>query len=194
MNNKLLATESFSNNRKHYFLDFKRAANNSQYIKIVRSDEQADHTYKRSEVIIFEEDFEFLIEAFSALFKSAAHQVSQPELFKPPASPERTTGIKSWDAECRPREKLMAQGRDTMADAELIALLISSGSPRETAVSLAGRILTNVDFSLKRLSELTVTELCAFRGMGHAKSLTIISAMELAKRMIEEQTLLGFQE
>jgi len=182
-----MATESFSNNKKHYFLDFKLAANNSQYIKITRSDEQEDRPYKRSEVIVFEEDFEFLIEAFSSLFRSAAYQADQMELFKAADREERTTGIKSWEASARPREKLMEQGKEALSDAELLAILIGSGSPNETAVGLAARILGSIDEDLKRLTEISLDDLCRFKGMGHAKSLSIIAAMELSARLATRQ-------
>ncbi len=186
MKNPILATESFYNNRKRYFLDFKLAANNSPYIKITRSDEQQDHTYKRSEVVVFEEDFEFLIEAFSSLFRTVAYQGGQGDPIKPDKR-DRTRGIKSWEAPERPREKLMEQGKPALSDAELLAIVIGSGSPNETAVGLAARILDSVGGDLKRLTELRLNELCRFRGMGHAKSLSIIAAMELAARLTAGQ-------
>jgi DNA repair protein RadC len=72
-----------------------------------------------------------------------------------------------------------------MDDAELLAMLIGSGTPRETAVDLAARILASVDHDLKRLAELNADDLCLFHGMGLAKSLSIISSMELASRLTE---------
>ena len=187
MNNPVLATESFSHNRKHYFFDFMQAVNGSYYIKISRSDELGDNSYQKKGIVIFQENFEFAIEALSSLFRTAAFQQAANDPKHKSSPYERTTGIKSWDPECRPREKMMEQGREAMADAELLAMLIGSGSPRETAVDLAGRILSSVEHDLKRLSELTVEQLCLFRGMGHAKSLAIISSMELASRLLERQ-------
>jgi len=160
-----------------------QAVNGAYYIKISRSDEVGDGTYEKKGVVIFQENFEFAIEALSSLFRTAAFQQAVPDN-KRSSPDERTTGIKSWDPECRPREKLIEQGRGAMADAELLAMLIGSGSPRETSVDLAGRILSSVEHDLKRLSELTVEQLCRFRGMGHAKSLAIISSMELASRLL----------
>jgi len=185
MRNPILASESFSNGKMHYFLDFKLAANKKNYIEITRSDKQEDKTYKRSSVRVFEEDFEFLIQAFSSLFISAAYQGRLPDLagqIIPKANQPK--GIKSWEPEFRPREKLMEQGRAAMDDAELLAMLIGSGTPRETAVDLAERILTSVGHDLKRLAELEVDDLCLFHGMGVAKSLAIISSMELAARLL----------
>ncbi|MDB4920767.1 MAG: hypothetical protein JWQ54_2750 [Mucilaginibacter sp.] len=74
-----------------------------------------------------------------------------------------------------------------MADAELIAMLIGGGSPKQTAVNLAAQILRSIDFNLSRLSKLSIEELCRFKGMGHAKSSSIISAMELAVRLAKDQ-------
>jgi DNA repair protein RadC len=86
---------------------------------------------------------------------------------------------------------MLNEGKEAMADAELLAMLIVSGSPRETGVALAGRILSSIDFNLKRLSAITIAELCAFRGMGHAKSSSIVAAMELGKRLAEQYFLLS---
>lgn len=70
-----------------------------------------------------------------------------------------------------------------MSDGELLAMLIGSGTPNETAVDLAGRILESVDNSLLKLSELELADYCKFNGMGTAKSCSILAAMELAKRI-----------
>jgi DNA repair protein RadC len=186
MEQETMATESFSRYNKTYFFDFMQAVNGSCYIKISRSDWLPDDTFKKQEVVIFEEDFGCLLEAMSSLFRTAAYQETAKQCF----SRSRATlvrGIKSWDPETRPREKMMEMGADAMLDAELLAMLIGSGSPRETAVALAGRILSGVDFNLARLAGSTLEELCVYQGMGHAKSLTILAALELAKRLMEQQ-------
>lgn len=182
MKNQVLATESFSAGKKHYFLDFNVAKNNSQYITITRSDWQEDGTYKRSQVTIFQEDFEFWIEAMASLFRSAAYQqaATQGDLFTP--ADKQVNGIKSWEPELRPREKMLEHGRGAMEDKELLAMLIGSGTPRQTAVELAERILASVEHDLDRLGKATVEELCRFKGMGHARALSVLSAMELAER------------
>jgi DNA repair protein RadC len=95
----------------------------------------------------------------------------------------RANGIKSWEPELRPREKMLERGRDTMSNAELLAILIGSGTPRETAVDLAGRILDGVSGNLLKLSDLELADFCRFAGMGVAKACSILAAMELAKRM-----------
>jgi DNA repair protein RadC len=180
MLNKKIASEDFWNGRKHYFFDFMRAPNNRNYIQISRSDLQEDMTYKRGPVIFFEEDFEFLIAAFSSLLQGAAHQKRQ--VSKRKHDEPREKGIRSWEPKVRPREKMLAHGADHMQDAELLAMLIGSGTPNQTAVLLAGRILDSVGGDLNRLAELGEEELCRFTGMGLAKSCSVMAAMELARR------------
>jgi len=188
---EIIATESFSNGNKIYFFDYMQAVNDTYYIKISRGDRQQDGSYTKKEVVFFEEDFEWLLSAMSSLFRTAGYQRAAIDTGRRAVAAERSTGIKSWEPQYRPREKMMMQGPETMSDAELIALLISSGSPRETAVELAGRMLAHVDFNLSRFSRLTIIQLCEFKGMGHAKSTTIMAAMELAARMADQRILLG---
>jgi len=186
MKNEIIATESFSHYQRHYFFDFMEAANHTKYIRFVCSEQQADGSYQRCAFRVFEEQFGFLIEALSSLFSMAAYQTELKEKARP--DEERTTGIKSWEAECRPREKLMAQGRAALSDAELLAMLIGSGGlPGLTAVDLGEKILLSVGHDLRKLSQRGIEELTRFRGMGVAKSLSIISAMELAARLAERQ-------
>lgn len=90
--------------------------------------------------------------------------------------------IKAWADDDRPREKLILKGRTALSDAELIAILISSGSRNESAVDLAKRILQTADNNLERFSKMTVSELKNFSGMGEAKALAIIAALELGRR------------
>ena len=87
--------------------------------------------------------------------------------------------IREWDEADRPREKLLEQGRRAVSNAELLAILIGSGSRKETAVELCRRLLADVDNSLSALSKLEVSELCRYNGIGEAKAITIIAAMEL---------------
>lgn len=90
--------------------------------------------------------------------------------------------IKNWNEDDRPREKLLLKGRNALSDAELIAILIGSGSPNESAVSLAKRILTSADNNLSELGKLSLTELMKFKGIGEAKAISIAAAMELGRR------------
>ncbi|MFD1257471.1 DNA repair protein RadC [Mucilaginibacter terrae] len=95
---------------------------------------------------------------------------------------ENKISIKAWAEEDRPREKLNAQGRRALSDAELIAILIGSGSRDESAVELSKRILHYYDNDLQRLGKASVAELSKFKGIGEAKAISIIAALELGRR------------
>lgn len=90
--------------------------------------------------------------------------------------------INEWAEEDRPREKLMARGAEALSDAELLAILIGSGSTKESAVDLMKRILHSCDNNLNSLGKMSVHELTAFNGIGEAKAITIMAACELGKR------------
>ncbi|MBV8389225.1 MAG: DNA repair protein RadC [Mucilaginibacter sp.] len=90
--------------------------------------------------------------------------------------------IKAWAEEDRPREKLSMQGRRALTDAELIAILIGSGSRTETAVELSKRILHHYDNDLNNLAKASIQELSNFRGIGEAKAISIIAALEIGRR------------
>lgn len=74
MKTQILESETFGNGKRTYFIDFAQASNDSEYIKITRSDRQADNSFKKSSVVIFNDDFEFLIESFSMLFTRMIHR------------------------------------------------------------------------------------------------------------------------
>ena len=90
--------------------------------------------------------------------------------------------IKSWALDDRPREKLFLKGKNALSDAELIAILIGSGNREESAVALAKRILQSVGNNLNKLSKLSVEELMKFKGIGEAKAISIVTALEFGKR------------
>jgi len=90
--------------------------------------------------------------------------------------------IKSWAEEDRPREKLSGQGRRALTDAELIAILIGSGSRNETAVELSKRILHHYENDLNKLGKASISELSKFKGIGEAKAISIIAALEIGRR------------
>ncbi len=96
-------------------------------------------------------------------------------------------GIKSWAEEDRPREKLLDKGRLVLTEAELIAILIGSGSRNETAVELSKRILASVSNNLNDLGKLSIQELTRFKGIGEAKAISIVAAMELGRRRKETE-------
>jgi len=90
--------------------------------------------------------------------------------------------IKSWAEDDRPREKLLLKGKTVLSDAELIAILIGSGSRNESAVDLSKRILNSIENNLNKLGKLTVSDLQKFKGIGEAKAISIITALELGRR------------
>lgn len=95
--------------------------------------------------------------------------------------------IKYWAEDDKPREKLMLKGKAALSDAELIAILIGSGSRDESAVELSKRILKSVDNKLNALGKLSHKQLMGFKGIGEAKAVTIAAAMELGRRRREEE-------
>ncbi|MES2486700.1 MAG: DNA repair protein RadC [Bacteroidota bacterium] len=95
--------------------------------------------------------------------------------------------IKYWAEDDQPREKLMLKGKAALSDAELIAILIGSGSRNESAVQLSKRILKSIDNSLNALGKLSNKQLMEFKGIGEAKAVTIAAAMELGRRRREEE-------
>ena len=95
--------------------------------------------------------------------------------------------IKSWAEEDRPREKLLLKGKHVLSEAELIATLISSGNDRETAVELSKRMLGEFQNNLNELSRAGVKDLMRFRGIGEAKAISIVAALELGRRRKESQ-------
>jgi DNA repair protein RadC len=97
--------------------------------------------------------------------------------------------IRTWSEDDRPREKLLLKGKAALSDAELIAILIGSGSRNESAVDLSKRILKSVDNNLNALGKQTINQLLTFKGIGEAKAITIQAAMELARRRRTEEAV-----
>lgn len=94
--------------------------------------------------------------------------------------------IKDWSESDRPREKLIAQGSHALSNAELLAILIGSGTRNMSAVELCRMIYNHADHSLDKLGKLNLKELMKFKGIGEAKAITIAAAMELGKRRAVE--------
>ena len=97
--------------------------------------------------------------------------------------------ITNWSEDDKPREKLMLKGKSALSDAELIAILIGSGSRNESAVDLSKRILASVDNNLNALGKLTIQQLMNFKGIGEAKAISIMAAMELGRRRRAEEAV-----
>ena len=98
--------------------------------------------------------------------------------------------IKDWAEDDRPREKLMKKGDHALSNAELLAILIGSGNKDESAVDLSKKILSSVNNDLNELGKRSVRNLSSsFKGIGHAKAITIIAALELGRRRKMEEAL-----
>lgn len=94
--------------------------------------------------------------------------------------------INQWAEEDRPREKMASLGAEALSNAELLAILIGSGSVKESAVDLMKRILADCKNNLNTLGKMSVHELCQYNGIGEAKAITILAACELGKRRQKE--------
>jgi len=90
--------------------------------------------------------------------------------------------IKNWSDDDKPREKLVQKGKSVLSDAELVAILIGSGSRNESAVELSKRILASVNNNLNELGKLSIKQLMQFKGIGEAKAVTIAAALEMGRR------------
>ena len=97
--------------------------------------------------------------------------------------------IKYWAEDDKPREKLALKGRAALSDAELLAILIGSGSRNESAVELSKRILLSVQNNLNALGKMSIKQLMTFKGIGEAKAISIIAATELARRRKSEEVI-----
>lgn len=98
--------------------------------------------------------------------------------------------IKTLAEDDRPREKLVTKGRQALSDAELLAILLSSGNREETAIQLAQRILNGNQNSINQLAKLQLNDLKKYKGVGEAKAVTILAALEIGRR----RTDIGLEE
>lgn len=97
--------------------------------------------------------------------------------------------IKNWAEDDRPREKLLLKGQRVLSDSELLAIIMGSGSRNESAVELAKRILSTVNHNWNELAKLSVKDLCEFKGVGEAKAVSILTALEIGRRRATEEFL-----
>lgn len=100
-----------------------------------------------------------------------------------------TSSIRHWAKTERPREKMMIHGKETLTNAELLAILIGSGSRNESAVELAKRILLQNEQNLIELGKMNIQELQKFNGMGKVKAITLLAALELGKRRHQSNSI-----
>ncbi|WP_124980120.1 RadC family protein [Nonlabens xiamenensis] len=101
-------------------------------------------------------------------------------------TPSRRVSIKDWSLHDRPREKLLQQGSKVLSEAELIAILIGSGTPDMSAVELSRKIVSDAQNSLDLLGKRSIKDLMSYKGIGEAKAISIAAAMELGRRRAME--------
>jgi DNA repair protein RadC len=95
----------------------------------------------------------------------------------------KPNSIKTWSADDRPREKMLAKGRQSLTDSELLAIILGSGSKGESAVELSKRILMDHQNNLNELGKISIKDLVnKYKGVGEAKAINIIAALELGRR------------
>jgi len=102
---------------------------------------------------------------------------------------DKISNIKQWAVEDRPREKMMLKGPGALSNAELLAILIGSGTRDESAVDLSMKILKNASNNLNELGKKSANELQKLKGIGEAKAITIMAALELGRRRKHEEAL-----
>ena len=102
---------------------------------------------------------------------------------------DRKLSIKEWAEDDRPREKMMKKGIHTLSNAELIAILFGTGTRNESAVELARGLLDQSENNLNKLARLGVKEICKIKGIGEAKAISVLTALELGKRRASEEVL-----
>jgi DNA repair protein RadC len=95
--------------------------------------------------------------------------------------------IKSWAAEDRPREKLLLKGKSALSDAELIAILLGTGTTTASAVDLAKKVLQGAGNNLNELARLSIKDMMKVKGIGEAKAISIAAALELGRRRKEAE-------
>lgn len=101
--------------------------------------------------------------------------------------------IKAWAEEDRPREKMQLKGRNALSDAELLAILIGSGNRQKSAVELSKEILNLSNNNLNQLGKCRIDELMEIKGIGMAKAITIVAALELGRRRKESDALKAYK-
>ena len=177
-----LATESFSHGRKHYFIDVKKAVNDTHFLLITSSEQLAnDPQYYRRTIRLWEEDLGEFVEALSMVLSRLAfgdleNQKSVIEVVKDPK------GVKALADYDRPREKLHALGARALKPEELLAILLCTGTTEVSVLDLCKKIMRSLQGEVSGLLEMTAEQLCGFPGIGVAKAATLMAALELGRR------------
>ncbi|MFC0513525.1 UPF0758 domain-containing protein [Mucilaginibacter angelicae] len=177
-----LASETFSHGKKHYFFDIKKAVNNTHFLLITSSEQFGESQYYRRTIQLWEEELGMFVEALSMVLGQLAYgELSPPdvkmELVKDPK------GMKAIAEYERPREKLHALGAGALSNAELLAILLCTGSSELSVLDLCEKIMRSVRNRPEQLLNRTAKDFCKFPGIGVAKAATLMAALELGRRV-----------
>jgi hypothetical protein len=192
-NSPILATESFSRGRKHYFIDVKKAANDTHFVLITSSEEyrNEEKAFHRRTIQLWEEDLAQFVEALSMVLGRLAYGDLEPE--KPKMKVVKDAkGVKALAGYDRPREKLHALGARALSGEELLAILLCTGTSEVSVLDLCKKIMRSLNGDLSGLPEMTAEQLCAFPGIGVAKAATLMAALELGRRAFLSPTKPAF--
>lgn len=177
-----LASETFSHGRKHYFIDVKKAANDTHFVLITSSEQfQNDPTRYRRTIQLWEEDLGMFVEALTMVLGRLAYgdlSPAEPKL----KVVEDAKGVKALPVYDRPREKLHALGAGALNNSELLAILLCTGSLELSVLDLCKRIMKSVKDEPARLLSRTAEDFCKFPGVGVAKAATLLASLELGRR------------
>lgn len=98
------------------------------------------------------------------------------------SSNKSSTSIKNWAVGDRPREKLLSKGKESLSDSELVAILLNSGTGKESAIDVAKNVLRLGEDNLDELGKVSIKDLMSIKGIGEARAVTLIAALELGRR------------
>jgi hypothetical protein len=176
-----LASESFGHGKKHYFIDVKKATNDTHFLLITSSEKYAEDKFHRRTIQLWEEDLGFFVEALSMILGQLAYgELSPPEVkLELVKDPKGMKAIAEYD---RPREKLHALGAGMLSNAELLAIVLCTGSSELSVLDLCKKIMKSVKNEPARLLNRTAADFCRFPGIGVAKAATLLAALELGRR------------
>jgi DNA repair protein RadC len=176
-----LASETFNHGKKHYFFDIKKASNNTHFLLITSSEKYDEGKYHRRTIQLWEEDLGFFVEALTMIVGQLAYgELSEAPKMEVVKDPKGMKAIAEYD---RPREKLHALGAASLSHAELMAILLCTGSSELSVLDLCKRIMKSIKNEPGRLLSRTVEDFCRFPGIGVAKAATLLAALELGRRI-----------
>ncbi|WP_170122785.1 UPF0758 domain-containing protein [Mucilaginibacter oryzae] len=177
-----LASETFSRGRMRYYIDVKRALNDTYFILFTVSEYFPNpNTHCRQTILIWQEDLAMFVEAFSMILGQVAYgQLDLPEAEMNAVKNHK--GMKAIAEYDRPREKLHALGAGALSDAELLAILLGTGSSELSVLDLCHKIMGSVGHEPSRLWLRSAEDYCRFPGVGVAKAATLMAALELGRR------------